>query len=411
MRRTFLLFILFYSAITAFAQDATLIYKNTVNSTVTIETDDALGSGFFVAANIIATNYHVIRGDTEAYCYTNNSDTKYRIEGYVAVDTSADLILLKVSGLRRTPIRIATIPTEIGQKVYVIGSPKGLPTTISDGIVSAIRDFDGYKLIQITAPISHGSSGGPVLNSNGELIGISVASLKEGQNLNFAIPKANLKALMNNKRTYPLSLAILNLPELSDRMHDRGVPIDTGFTNKAEAKNEMRNGVKEGKWVEYVDSSFNTISDTNAPYYSLEIYKEGEVCGIYHAYYKSGKIRTEVPFTNGKKNGLLKEYYEGGELMSETPFIDDKENGVAKEYYENGELRTIMPYTYGDENGVGKFYYENGNLHFEIPFTNNKINGIVKKYYKSGNLESETTYIDGKEGLTINYDENGNEFK
>jgi uncharacterized protein (TIGR02145 family) len=198
MKRILFLLILLCSFISVFAQDATVIYKNTVNSTVTIETYDGLGSGFFVAENIIATNYHVIKGDTEAYCYTNNSDTKYKIEGYVAVDTSVDLILLKVSGLKRTPIRISTTPVEIGQKVYVIGSPKGLPATISDGIVSALRDFDGYKLMQITAPISHGSSGGPVLNSKGELIGVSVASLKEGQNLNFAIPKAYLKSLLNS---------------------------------------------------------------------------------------------------------------------------------------------------------------------------------------------------------------------
>ena len=209
MKQTFLLFLLLSITLTAFAQDATLIYKNTVNSTVTIETEDGLGSGFFVGENIIATNYHVIKGDTVAYCYTNNSGIKYKIEGYVAVDTTVDLILLKVSGLKRTPIRLSPTPVEIGQKIYVIGSPKGLPATISDGIVSALRDFDGYKLIQITAATSPGSSGGPVLNSKGELIGVSVASLKEGQNLNFAIPKSNLKVLMNNKKISALSLATL----------------------------------------------------------------------------------------------------------------------------------------------------------------------------------------------------------
>lgn len=194
---------------TILAQDATLIYKNTVSSTVTIETDIMIGSGFFVDKNVIATNYHVIEGASQVYCYTNNSSTKYKIEGYLAVDKSVDLILLKVSGLDRKAIKLATSSVSPGQKVFVIGSPKGLPASISDGIVSGLRDFEGIRLIQISAPISPGSSGGPVLNENGELIGISVGQYEDGQNLNFAIPKSNLELLLTKKVTSPLSITKL----------------------------------------------------------------------------------------------------------------------------------------------------------------------------------------------------------
>ena len=192
-----------------FSQEASLIYKNTVNSTVTIETNNGLGSGFFVAPNIIATNYHVMEGATNATCYLNNSETKYKIDGYVGVDKSVDLILLKVSTLNKPAIKLAVTTASIGQKVYVIGSPKGLPATISDGIISGMRDFEGYKLLQMTAPISPGSSGGPVLNSNGELIGISVSQLTEGQNLNFAIPKSYLQILLDFKKDTPIALSSL----------------------------------------------------------------------------------------------------------------------------------------------------------------------------------------------------------
>ena len=209
MKKAILLLIITCLARTIIAQDATVIYKNTVSSTVTIETDIGLGSGFFVNENVIATNYHVIEGATEAYCYTNNSSTKYKIEGYLAVDKSGDLILLKVEGLNRTALKLASGSISPGQKVYVIGSPKGLPATISDGIVSGLRDFEGYKLIQITAPISPGSSGGPVLNANGELIGVSVGQFKDGQNLNFAIPKSNLELLLKSKTSSPLSITKL----------------------------------------------------------------------------------------------------------------------------------------------------------------------------------------------------------
>jgi len=195
--------------VTVSSQDATVIYKNAVNSTVTIETDIALGSGFFVSENVIVTNFHVIEGASEAYCYTNNSSTKYKIEGYLAVDKSVDLILLKVSGLNRTALKIATSSISPGQKVYVIGSPKGLPASISDGIVSGLRNFEGYRLIQITAPISPGSSGGPVLNANGEVIGVSVGQYKDGQNLNFAIPESNLELLLNLKTAIPKLITTL----------------------------------------------------------------------------------------------------------------------------------------------------------------------------------------------------------
>ena len=192
-----------------FSQDASLIYKNTVNSTVTILTNDGQGSGFFVAPNIIATNYHVMEGSTNASCILNNSDIEYKIDGYVGVDKSVDLILLKVSTLNKPAIKFAVTTASIGQKVYVIGSPQGLPATISDGIISGMRDFEGNKLLQLTASISPGSSGGPVLNSSGELIGISVSQLTDGQNLNFAIPKSYLQILLDFKKNTPITLSSL----------------------------------------------------------------------------------------------------------------------------------------------------------------------------------------------------------
>ena len=139
-------FILVLWNLDVFSQDASLVYKNTVNSTVTIETNNGtLGSGFFVAPNIIATNYHVIKGCDSAVCYLNNSTVKYKIEGFVAKDVAVDLILLKVTTLNKPAVKIAMNSVSVGQKIFVIGSPKGLSASISDGIVSGMRDFDGYK--------------------------------------------------------------------------------------------------------------------------------------------------------------------------------------------------------------------------------------------------------------------------
>jgi uncharacterized protein (TIGR02145 family) len=193
----------------AAAQSAELVYKNNVNSTITIETEIGQGSGFFVGPNLIATNYHVIEGATEAFCYTNSSAAKYEIEGYVAVDKEVDLVILKVKGLNKPAIKMSTSTPTPGQKVYVLGSPKGLEATISEGIVSGLRNWNGRKLIQISAPISHGSSGGPVLNANGLLVGISVGALEDGQNLNFAIPKSNLDLLLGLKKSNSIPLSSL----------------------------------------------------------------------------------------------------------------------------------------------------------------------------------------------------------
>ena len=86
---------------------------------------------------------------------------------------------------------------EIGEPVYAAGNPSGLEGTFSDGIISSIRGDGAYKIPQITAPISPGSSGGPVLNEKGEVIGVSVLTIRNGQNFNFAIPINYLKSLLS----------------------------------------------------------------------------------------------------------------------------------------------------------------------------------------------------------------------
>src|SRR5207245_6657549 len=85
---------------------------------------------------------------------------------------------------------------QVGESVYAGGKPVGLEGTFSPGIGSSIREVGTDKLLQITAPISPGSSGGPVLNEKGEVIGVSVATFRGGQNLNFAIPSNYLKTLL-----------------------------------------------------------------------------------------------------------------------------------------------------------------------------------------------------------------------
>lgn len=185
------------------AQTAQQIAKRVFRSTVLLVMEDAsgqpvsLGSGFFVRDSEIASNLHVVEGALRGYAKLVGERTKYDIEGIIGIDPGRDLVLLKISAPRNLPLSLGNSDAvQVGEPVYAVGNPQGLEGTFSHGIVSSIREVGSDKLLQITAPISPGSSGGPVLNSKGEVIGVSVATFRGGQNLNFAIPSNYLKALL-----------------------------------------------------------------------------------------------------------------------------------------------------------------------------------------------------------------------
>ncbi|MBU4227716.1 tetratricopeptide repeat protein [bacterium] len=188
------------------------LIKRIKPSTVIIFTYDdkgeflKLGSGFFISQNgDVITNYHVLQGASSAEIKTTDEKT-YPITYIVAGDEQNDIIRLSVniSSQYVYPLSLSKRSPEVGERIIVYGSPLGLENTVSDGIVSAIRDVPDYgRIIQITAPISPGSSGSPVLNMQGEVIGIATFQMVEGQNLNFAIPSeriANLNLMEEEKR-------------------------------------------------------------------------------------------------------------------------------------------------------------------------------------------------------------------
>jgi len=160
-----------------------------------------LGSGFFVAASgLIVTNYHVIKGAEFATARVSSGATLF-IDGVVATNPDGDLALLKVSGGGFPCLQIAKggLP-KIGAAVYAIGNPRGLENTFSGGMVSGHREIKpGLTTIQVTTPISPGSSGGPLLNTSGEVVGVTTAYLATGQNLNFAAPVSGVSALIRKQ--------------------------------------------------------------------------------------------------------------------------------------------------------------------------------------------------------------------
>ena len=160
------------------------------------------GSGFFInERGDVITNRHVLEGADRAEVKTANGKV-YAIMKVLAEDKEGDLIRVSVeiptSAVR--PVSVSSTIPEVGERVVVIGSPLGLEQTVSDGIVSAVREIPAFgKIIQITAPVSSGSSGSPVVNMKGEVIGVATFQIVEGQNLNFAIPGERLTKLMPGK--------------------------------------------------------------------------------------------------------------------------------------------------------------------------------------------------------------------
>ena len=195
--------LLFCTVSTTPAQTVPEIAEKALAATVYLEMQDSnglplgFGSGFFLKSNLIATNYHVIAGAASGTAKLVGKSTTYKIEGFTATNKYNDLVLLKVSTSDIKPLPLGNSDAiKIGETVYVAGNPKGLEGTFSDGIISSRHGGHAKGRLQMTAPISPGSSGGPVLNRKGKVIGISSMILEGGQNLNFAIPSLYVKTLL-----------------------------------------------------------------------------------------------------------------------------------------------------------------------------------------------------------------------
>jgi tetratricopeptide (TPR) repeat protein len=204
---SFLACLLFSLCLPALGAEVSLprIIKEVEPSSVVVLTynpEDKLagqGTGFFInAKGDVITNYHVIQGALRAEVRTSGGEV-FPVKRVVADDKAGDLARLSVDtfGAIVRPLRVNTSLPEVGERVVVVGSPLGLEKTVSDGIVSAVREVPHFgKIIQLTAPISQGSSGSPVVNMKGEVVGIISFFVAPGQNLNFAIPGERIAGLV-----------------------------------------------------------------------------------------------------------------------------------------------------------------------------------------------------------------------
>lgn len=176
--------------------------ESVVMITVYDKYDDkvATGSGIVISTNgFILTNCHVIQSGTYYSVQFENDSNSYFTDNVTKYHNLSDLAIIQIDK-KTKPLKLYSDQPKLqrGQKVVAIGSPLGLLNSVSDGIISGFRDINDTEMIQFTAPISHGSSGGAVLNMYGELIGISTAGIDGGQNINLAIPYEQIKLFAGN---------------------------------------------------------------------------------------------------------------------------------------------------------------------------------------------------------------------
>ncbi len=209
----FVVILLFISAGSVFAQNIPEFVKKAVDSTVYLEMQDkegnpvGTGNGFFVAPNLIATNPQIIEGAASGTVKLLGRPLKYQIEGITAADEENNLIILKTAIPLINPPSISNSDVvKSNDIVYITGSKKGVSGTMSDNVIVSLNKGKNNTWFQTKNPIFPGSSGGPVLNANGEVVGVFFLSLEIKQRGNFVIPSNFLKQLIaRSKQVRPIS--------------------------------------------------------------------------------------------------------------------------------------------------------------------------------------------------------------
>jgi hypothetical protein len=184
------------------------------------------GTGFFISnTGIGITNYHVLK-DASFGVIKLIDNTSYNIIEIIAANPDADLVKFRIENTQNTVFNFLSLNTSTvqkGENIFIIGNPQGLDNSVSEGIISSIRDVEGFsQIIQITAPISQGSSGSPVMTMDGKVIGVATFQFIEGQNLNFAVTSKVIEGLPTVNKTVMLISEIdtLGVSQMSKRALD-----------------------------------------------------------------------------------------------------------------------------------------------------------------------------------------------
>lgn len=304
------------------------------------------GSGFFVRPGQVVTNMHVIRGAHRVEIHTlEGKGRTYPVTGALAIDEEGDLALLSVSlpEERSRPLVLSTALPDEGEQIFLIGNPLRLEGSVSDGIVSAVREVpDVGRIIQITAPVSHGNSGSPLLNMRGQVIGIVTVKVTNGQNINLALGAARIASLQPGK--------LMAFEQLASKSR---------LGNQPEALAELwyRGGI-DSMWLGNYDNALNyfeTAANRNPrrPETWIQIgfckVKQGRNDEAIRAYQHALQLRPssadahnklgDAHFYAGRFNEAIEQYQQAAQLRPKEP---EAYYNLALAYLEIGDRESAM---------------------------------------------------------------------
>jgi len=242
----------------------------------------AQGSGFVVRPNgVIVTNFHVVEDAQDAQVKLKSGEI-YENATVLYYDVRHDVVVLKINAIGLPTVTMGSSRmADAGDRAYAIGNPEGFDFTISDGLVSAHRVIEGTEMLQITTPISHGSSGGPLYNAQGQVIGITTAGyMKDGaQNLNFAVPLKYVLGLLDSSprnitvaqltaQTHPVEEARAAAPSSHAQLSNSGAYVAPG--------NVFRISIPSGWRVEDPPPANMLLSMSKGDRANLLVYKAAQ---------------------------------------------------------------------------------------------------------------------------------------
>jgi tetratricopeptide (TPR) repeat protein len=213
-----------------------VIFAQSKESVVTILTFNAQkaplgqGSGFIIAKDRVVTNYHVLAESTSASIIFNDGSMTIA-KAVVAASLPKDIVIMAAETGNRPPLPLGDeLKLKVGEPVYAIGAPNGLSASLSSGLVSAFRQDEGQFLIQITAAVAPGSSGGPLFNSQGQVVGVTTSRLKDG-GFGFAVGAGDVQHLL--KVPLPITIQLSDLsPDETATPDDELKPVQALFDQK-----------------------------------------------------------------------------------------------------------------------------------------------------------------------------------
>ncbi|MEO6775939.1 MAG: trypsin-like peptidase domain-containing protein [Kofleriaceae bacterium] len=193
--------------------------------------EDRVGTGFIVdRSGLIATNLHVIEGESTIKVKLYKDEGEYQVVSIAGVDRGHDLALMRIKPRGNLPVvRLGdSSMVSAGDRIYAIGNPLGMDYSVSDGLISQVRQLSAeLTILQISAPISQGSSGGPLFNQFGEVVGVTTMIVTQGQNINLAVPANYLLPMVKQQQAIDLGEFAKATEELA-HAHGEGTQDDGG---------------------------------------------------------------------------------------------------------------------------------------------------------------------------------------